>query len=280
MNHDNEPQANIGESGIPERRIIVPMTGGDRTNFYKIDWARVFSNISYSYDGTIPEKILRYVREDGTFDMQTACSELGDGYSNWITRYVDQQSLAPDIDAICAILDEHSGSVSFVPIFTAIPMPDVLDPVDRARVEAALLGHCEWLISRGCLPELFACFEQLFPVWFDSFEIIAERLPIGLREGHIERMPYYVAGGGPDRTYDNMTEVRAVIEREFPPDEWDELTRQALKHHQMIMFDRAFRQRWPNGLPLKSKTDLEPFRIMVRHQVSNAGQHRIEDQSS
>ncbi len=240
---------------------------GHDVDFYDVDWQRVFGDIGWSYDGPLSAKVLQYLKADGTYDMDTARQDPQ--YGPWVTKYVDERN-APNIDAVCAILEEHRGSVSYVPIFTAIPDPMRLPPADRERVMQALLGHCDWLIRLDKLPELFACFEQLFPVWFDSFEILEERLPKGLRRGYIERMPKYTRGHVHDRVYDNATEVRAVIEREFPQAEWDELTECAKEHPDAIFYNRTFRQRWPNGLPLKKPEVVAAYQAKLRGKLLQA----------
>ncbi len=247
-------------------------------NFYDIDWQRVFSELHWSYDGPLSEKVLSFLDEDGTFNVQRARRD--EQYGPWLTHYVDAEN-RPKIDAICAKLEEHRGSVSYVPMFSAIPDPMRLEPGDRERVMNALLGHCEWLMRHDKLSELFSCFEQLFPVWFDSFEILEERLPKGLRRGYIERMPHYMRGGIHGNPYDNMAGVRAVIESEFPQEEWAELLQCAVEHPDAICLSRMFRQRWPNGLPRKSEPDLERQRDMLRGRLLAAGAQapRLENSS-
>lgn len=272
---ENLPLERHNPYALISRKQLSIAAGGKPIDFYAVDWQRVFDDMHWSYMGAIPDDVLKYQRDDGSFDMHSARQDFR---GDCMCRYVDKDN-KPDIDAICAILDEHMGSVSYVPIFTAIPDPNLLSVEDRNRVEQSLLGHCEWLIGRGALPELFECFEQLFPVWFDSFEIIEERLPKGLRSGYIEKMPHYSKGKIHEREYDNYDEVRAVIEREFPIEEWDELTRDAMGNSDMIFYNRTFRQRWPNGLPLKSETQLQKYTTMLRGKISNIGQARIENQS-
>lgn len=228
-------EAGAGDSGerdLPARRYeILPLNEGALQagyDFLDVDWVKVFDDMSHPIMPRYVDhtRYKPYLRPDGSFDVDAI---VADGTEN-AKKYIKDDG-KPDIEAIVADLTREGFYIVYGDyIVFAIPHPDRLDPVDKQRVGDAILAYTMKMFNLGRLNEVFEYLINLFPLYFDSFQIVESLLPKLLRRGYIEKTPTSV-------TMSEEENRRHFQKEGFEGEELEELTQYMTKH-------RMFAWKW------------------------------------
>lgn len=206
-------------SSEQQTSLSTPVTRD--VSFCAVDWVAFFKGIRHSH--IAPYSIAPYLRPDGSVDYDMI--QADHGYNDLRKILLVDENGKPDVDRIVETIGAFGSDPRLI-VFS-VPDPQAIPPESQKRIQQTLMNEMNALFERGDILRLFEFLENIFPLFFEAFELRQEDLPEFLQSGIIEHvLPAFA---------DKPDEMAAIlITKGFPPERAQSLAEQIQKKKQLI----------------------------------------------